>query len=620
MKNLQWSFASTEGGQEDGINNPLLEHFIGDINYYLAREVIQNSLDARKNLDTPVKVDFSLNNLAINNFPDIQEFKNILKKCERYWPNEDEETQSFISNGLNLLNQNYIKVLKISDYNTVGLDGSDSDVGETWYKLTKSTGSSSKKKGQGGSKGIGKGAPLAASQIRTVIYSSISDKDGRSRFKGLTELVCFESDGKVMRGKGSYCYPKQETVFNSIDIPSEFRRKEKGLDIYVFGYKSEIGWDDKLIESVLRNFWYAIEVNDLVVSVNNTNISKNNLSDLLSNYFGDKPVKDFVEPYGNPKYYYQAFKNYDKKFEDTLPILGKVKFFFKKIEQPLNYIAMLRAPHMVIYSKQFIFPAAYAGVFVCDDKNGNEQLRLMEPPAHDKWDPERNKENGISVMEELTNWLRSCIREMKEIRLGEKLGVPEMEKYLPYLEDIDEDSNKGDLNSNERDDNENESAKEHQKNEIFELSSVIEPYKVSVLNRQTSGYGGKGTIIRGSNIKGKKGKKALGGGNGKKKAFDPNEINARIFNIPSKRENLTYKVILRPSITDNCDLKINAVGEEGAAERIKILSIKDSRGINFHCSNNVIHKFQLENNRVIELEIILATRIKTSLIIEAYAI
>ncbi len=49
-KQLEWLFAPSGGYMDDGINNSLVETFSGDINYHLAREIIQNSLDARLNV------------------------------------------------------------------------------------------------------------------------------------------------------------------------------------------------------------------------------------------------------------------------------------------------------------------------------------------------------------------------------------------------------------------------------------------------------------------------------------------------------------------------------------------------------------------------------------------
>ena len=54
-KELNWHFVSTGGGDKDGLNNSKVEYFSGDYNYYLARETIQNSIDARKNKGNRLK-------------------------------------------------------------------------------------------------------------------------------------------------------------------------------------------------------------------------------------------------------------------------------------------------------------------------------------------------------------------------------------------------------------------------------------------------------------------------------------------------------------------------------------------------------------------------------------
>ncbi len=44
-------------------------------------------------------------------------------------------------------------------------------------------------------------------------------------------------------------------------IDEHMVRKERGLDIFVMGYKVEENWQEKLLESILRNFWPAIHDN-----------------------------------------------------------------------------------------------------------------------------------------------------------------------------------------------------------------------------------------------------------------------------------------------------------------------------------------------------------------------
>ena len=57
---IGWKFPPTSGGSGDGFNDSGIAHFKGSPISSLARETIQNSLDARKSRVEPVHVDFEL--------------------------------------------------------------------------------------------------------------------------------------------------------------------------------------------------------------------------------------------------------------------------------------------------------------------------------------------------------------------------------------------------------------------------------------------------------------------------------------------------------------------------------------------------------------------------------
>src|SRR5882672_5034101 len=97
--NIDWNFVSTGNGDEDGPNNTKLEYFSGDYNYYLAREIIQNSLDARKDKSKAVKVVFRLEKFSKKNFPGFDQFLEILGKAKQYW-SENEKAQILLSRAI----------------------------------------------------------------------------------------------------------------------------------------------------------------------------------------------------------------------------------------------------------------------------------------------------------------------------------------------------------------------------------------------------------------------------------------------------------------------------------------------------------------------------------------
>ena len=61
---IGWNFPPTNGGREDGFNDPGVAIFSGNPLSSVARETIQNSLDARASEGEPVHMDFEIVNLT----------------------------------------------------------------------------------------------------------------------------------------------------------------------------------------------------------------------------------------------------------------------------------------------------------------------------------------------------------------------------------------------------------------------------------------------------------------------------------------------------------------------------------------------------------------------------
>lgn len=611
-----WEFASTGGGSEEGINNTLTEHFEGNYNYYLAREIIQNSLDARDSQEHPVKVVFKLESYNVAEFPGKDRFVEILRLCNRTH-HDDLKTTKFFTKAESLFNDRTIPGLKISDYNTVGLYGSDGDRDSPWFALVKSRGVSQKKEGSGGSYGLGKGAVFAASHLRTAFYSTTCKKDARSRFLGVSMLVNYDENGDTKQSIGSYGEARQSTIFEPRKM-NDYWRKEKGLDIHIMGYKYGNNWDDELLKSVLRNFWYAILQEDLIVEVGEKVVDFVNLEGLLTHYFFNEPLKDYEEPKGNPLLYYQAVMK-GKQFEMKLPNLGEVSFYYEQLDEQLNYVAMLRKSHMVIYTRLFHHAAPYAGVFICDDDQGNELLRKMEPPAHDKWDPDREKEDGRKIMEELTQWIRSCLKEMRKMRSQQISEIPGTAKYLPLDEEDSNLERQGMGNDSKGESEADETKREFGKAEVFEGNAIIEPYRVSIINEEQAGMHGKSKAKRSGTRKRKNNTPAPRGGTGNARALNTKEFNARIYSTSLDFDRQEYIAKILGEYDGKCNIKLTALGDVGG-EKIKIMEIHDPRGLKCKISNNCIYGFHLNKNEEIRVRIILKEKIKVSLKIEAYEI
>jgi len=615
MKNPAWNFTSTGGSYDDGPKNAMIEHFEGNHSYHLAREIIQNAIDAKRG--DSVNVVFQLEYHNNDTFPGYKDLKEVISKSKIFWAH-NEEAIELLAKAQSCLNQKAIPFLKISDYNTKGLNGGDHDRTGRWYNLVRSRGSSPKSGGEGGSFGIGKGAPFASSPLRVVFYSSRSvETPDEIAFQGVAELVSFELDGDVKRGTGIFGI-NNSSIRSSQQIPPGFVRKEIGTDIFIAGYEDETGWENDLIQSILRNFWYAIYRQELTVQVGSKSISHETLEIHLAQFFLKEKTKDHIEPIGNPLQYYLTVKH-GKLFQKELRIIGHVSFYFREIEDPLNYVAMMRKSHMIVCAWRFMFPGNFAGVFICENDIGNKELRKMEPPAHDKWDIKRNNLNGSTIEQEIRRFIRECLNSEKNSNEKKRLDIPLLSRYLPYEGDDDLLGGEGNIEYTGRETDE-DTSRRIQERIALERSVKISPYKVGVLNSpddneewvEPNGDDFEGGIENtGENGEGR-------GGNGDTdRIVAKAQFHARAFVIGHHENKTEYMLVTRVQKTGVFNIKLFAVGEE-RAEKLNILEASDPQ-TEFDVSDGMIRNVALGQNAH-KMKVSLSGSSKYALRVELYEI
>ena len=76
-----WSFQIVTDGSFQGFNEPGIAHFKGDRYGNLAREIIQNSLDAAANETGTVYVEFNLQKIPPDKIPGFAEFVKHVEMC-----------------------------------------------------------------------------------------------------------------------------------------------------------------------------------------------------------------------------------------------------------------------------------------------------------------------------------------------------------------------------------------------------------------------------------------------------------------------------------------------------------------------------------------------------------
>ena len=139
-------------------------------------------------------------------------------RCAEYWSHQP-KAKAFFTTAAELLRKDKILALKFGDYNTKGVLGSDDERSKNWYNLVRCVGASSKESGEGGSFGIGKNAPFAASAVRTVLYSTYN-ADGEHIFQGVAKLVSNKHpDGGNAQPTGYLGADKGQSVRDKALIP-----------------------------------------------------------------------------------------------------------------------------------------------------------------------------------------------------------------------------------------------------------------------------------------------------------------------------------------------------------------------------------------------------------------
>ena len=431
---MNWVFPKNDGGRDSGFHDAGVETFKGHLDRYLARELIQNSLDARLDPEKPVHVKFELLSLERGQIPGMDYLQETFGRCADYWKGHD-KVYAFFQQAVALAAQPRLTALKVGDYNTTGVPGTDDDRAKNWYHLIRCAGSSSKWGGEGGSFGIGKNAPFAASRLRTVFYSTKTTDDG-GVFQGVSTLVSHKlPDGSTAQPTGFLGGERGESIRVPGHIPHEFQRAECGLDIVALEYPAVATWQNDLVYSVLDNFWPAIDFGDLVVTVGEQIIDRSNLPKLLNAFSGHE---DFTA-----HLFYQAYKSPTNRFDERLPTVQECSLYLVAGDMDLpRRVAMVRKTGMVIHQRGYLRSLLpFCGVFLCRNEEGNRVLRDMEPPRHDMWDPD-HPERGANkkVEKEYMDFIKECIKKLVPIDDSKVISIPDLNRFLPDDDDTDEES------------------------------------------------------------------------------------------------------------------------------------------------------------------------------------
>lgn len=241
----------------------------------LVRESIQNSLDAEVSREQPVRISFS--------------FSKITKdKLEEYFKGEDHDLEKHLKScGISLTSKAH-DCLVIEDFNTEGLTGpinnmsydeDDNPVSGNFIGFWWSEGLSDKRKGSGGSHGVGKITLSTSSNINTFFAHTIRQEDPKGLLIGYSQLKYHSFDRRQFKGYARYgmkaeneqIWPYDEKENQKIieKARNDFnlkRSNETGLSVIIPSIDDEINFN-AVIESVIKEFYVPLMRGQLQVEV-----------------------------------------------------------------------------------------------------------------------------------------------------------------------------------------------------------------------------------------------------------------------------------------------------------------------------------------------------------------
>ncbi len=443
----RWNFPSAKRISINGFNN-IGEEFKDNPIPALAKEICQNSLDTKfikeyPNGDKTIKVTFDEFWIDSKSIPGYDEFVEVFEKEYEFnndFYKNDKDVPNFYKSGIEVLRNNRIRCLRIADYNTTGLIGSNEKHSSPWCNLTKNAGVSDKPEGSGGSKGKGKFASFICSSLYTVFYSSYA-KDGLKASCGIARLSGYDlDDGTTALGEGYY--ESDEELFRIpelLNLESNYPRNEYGTDIYIIGFKDDTkNWKKKIIASVIDNFFLAVFKDDLEIDICHGEYVLNQSN--IEEYLQDEEIMTYLSH--ETPYYYEILNNEKEDIicehfslfsENDLVLKLRIDDKNDKYTS-LNTVAAVRSTGMKILDiKHLPKLGCYHGVLEMIGPKINDYFRKLENATHNNWSESRsaNPEEAKAMIDKLKGFVKETIKRKLTAIIKDEIDAEGMSELLP---------------------------------------------------------------------------------------------------------------------------------------------------------------------------------------------
>ena len=444
MESFEWCFPRNDSNENEGPNDGGITHFTANRSANVIRECIQNSLDARSDESQPVRVQIDLITLPTESFAG-DSLTRCLDAAIKSPHNDEAHKQQFIA-GRNLLRKCFgkgVKTLCITDTNTTGADDDLSLDGtpSKWEALTKSTGLSIKdQRDASGSYGLGKHAPFAVTDIRTVLYSTAWQTGGHlhRRFQGKSILVSHADEkGKKYRRTG-YLGSENFGAIQGGQVPIQFRMDQPGLAVYIPGYVPETNdWENQSISTAIKHFFHAVVHGGLEVLVAGRKVNNATLADY--NDLFNQSTTNFIQA-----------SRATPVAETDIAHIGHVTVRIVVADPSRGnrrQVALVRDAGMMISDipRDMRIPGlvrlpphwrGFTAIIECLSEGHPSVLRESESPSHNSISTQqisdRNRRRiADEALKELGDWCRERIKELVEPREADDIvNAPEVARFL----------------------------------------------------------------------------------------------------------------------------------------------------------------------------------------------
>ncbi len=454
-----WNFPDNNHTRVYGFDTTDMETFKKDPVSHFAREICQNSIDARKKDNpNPVRIEFKSFMIHNTRVPEMPALKYEMNVCRNYMSQVGKKAYQKKANDIyeNICGgaTGYIQCLRVSDFNTTGLYGSKSHkLEEPFYALTRGSGSSDKGSGSAGSKGIGKYAAFVISKTNTVFYSTHAfnpkTNEVEDAYCGISKLCSrpLDDDELYTFGEGYYGIGEQNyPIMSQLNLDPNFSRDgdEYGTDLYIIGFNEGDGdsWKMDILEKVLDSFIVAIMNGSLEVNIDGVEINRNTVS-LYVSAIKKRPRLTSVNKGIISQYDIIANLEDDSVKRKTIKIFDHDIDFYAKVYQnnesdfATHKCARVRYPYMKIDDIRLAALAPVSAMCIIGNNEINDILRSIENPQHTEWQKKRARDDKEEyekvqyVLQRLSDEMNTFIAEMVTMNGVDSTDFEGAGEYLP---------------------------------------------------------------------------------------------------------------------------------------------------------------------------------------------